>query len=109
MEESNKENTSNPADASIISILRKAEGDGTLAEVTKWQHVNLDELEKSLRTLQTFEDQLYLLQTEFVCLYFFICDYKGISTAEFEEECKGYEENYEIYTYYIFGYLVPLL
>ena len=36
MEESNTENTSNSADASIISILRKAEGDGTLAEITKW-------------------------------------------------------------------------
>ena len=109
MEESNTENTSNSADASIISILRKAEGDGTLAEITKWQHVNLDELEKSLSALETLEDQLNLLQAEFICLYFYICDQKAISTAEFEEECKGYEPVTRLYIYYIFGYLVPLL
>ena len=51
MEESNTGNQSNSADASIISILREAEADGTLAEVTKWQHVNLDELEEMLSTL----------------------------------------------------------
>ena len=94
MEESNIENTSNSAIASIISILRKAEGDGTLSEVTKWQLVNLDKLEKRLSSRETLEDQLILLQTEFICLYFYICDQKGISTAEFEEECKGYEDNY---------------
>ena len=91
-----------------MEILRKAEKEGQLEEVTRWQVVVLDEIEKQLSGIQVEKEQIDYLQSSYPCLYFYVCDQKGISTAEFMEECKEYEyADRLVYFYFIHGWLVP--
>ena len=91
-----------------MEILREAERKGLLEEVTRWQLVDLEQVEKQLSGIQTETDQIDYLQLSFPCLYFYVCDQKGISTAEFMEECKEYEyADRLVYFYFIHGWLIP--
>ena len=90
--------------------MREAEKDGSIAEITKWQAVDLTKVEEKLIGLQTDEDQLDFLKFEYPCLYFLVCDARGIDYQDFMDFCKLCEDldpNYNIY--YIWGYFRPLV
>ena len=76
---------------SVSTILREAEEDGTLEENTEWQHVDLEEVLQKLSELDEFE-QMHLLESEYICLYYLVCEVKGIDTTEFMEFCRGLKD-----------------
>ena len=110
MVETNKASTSYNESDSIIAILRKASEDGTLEEIAKWQEVDINELVPRLEILDTEAEQIELLLYEYVCLYFFVCEIKGVSTQEFRDLCKTFEDLDdlpELYIYFVHGWLWP--
>ena len=45
---------------------------------------------------------------EYPCLYFHVCEVKGISSQEFMELCKTFfDEDPLLFVYYIHGWLIP--
>ena len=103
----NQENTLQ----SPIDILRRAEKDSANDIVFKMYADNLEAIAKKLDECKTEEKQIEFLKWEFTGLYLLVCDAKGISTEEFRKWCKSLdnEEDYEIWIYYIHGWLVPYI
>ena len=71
----------------------------------------MKEVEDKLTGLATFEDQMELLQDEYICLYFLVSDVLGIDTSEYIEFCRQFGEDkwYELYTYHVHGCIKPEL
>ena len=91
----------------VMTILRKAETDGTFQGAAEYQEVTLKEVEDKLSGITTFEDQMELLQDEYPCLYFLVSSALGIDTSEYRDFCKQFKENMYLFTYYIHGFLYP--
>ena len=92
-----------------MSILKQAESDGTLKKVTEWQYVKLEEVQKKLDSFETEEEQMDYLKYEITCVFYHICNVKGIDIQEVMEEFKKFEhhEMLELYVLYIHGWLIP--
>ena len=80
-----------------------------MEEATRYQDVNFDEVCGKLRALETFEQQIELLQDEYLCLYFLVSLKLEIDTSEYMDFCKGLEDDGELYLYYIHGWAIPQL
>ena len=60
-----------------------------------------------MKGLKTYEKQSKLLQYEYVCLYFLTRKMRGFTSENFMQECKGFEQDPQLYVYYVQGWLIP--
>ena len=111
MVEAKTEDQQNAAAGKNIAILKEAQMDGTFDEITKWQFVDLTKVEEKLNGLETDEEQLDFLKFEYPCLYFQVCDVRGIDCSIFKKFCRLCEDldNSKYYIYYIWGYYRPMV
>ena len=118
MVEIQQESSNNSPEAEgILSLVYAAKLNETRwAEITKWHQVEIKQLEKRLEDFETEEQMIEMLKWEYICLFFLICDVKGKEgkeeyiqmKQEFMLKCKNeYEDDYELYTYHVHGYLLP--
>ena len=78
MVEAKTEDQSNAAAGKNIAILREAQKDKSFGEITKRQEVDLNKVEEKLNSIETDKEQLDFLKFEYPCLYFLVCDVRGI-------------------------------
>ena len=62
----------------IMQILKRAQSLGLLKEITKWQHINLEDLQTQMIESNYLIDQVKILKRQYPCLYIYILDrYSG--------------------------------
>ena len=110
MVEAKTEGQQNAAAGKNIAILREAQKEKTFDEITERQVVDLAKVEEKLNGLATDKEQLDFLKFEYPCLYFLVCDVRGIDCQDFKyfcELCENIDPKYRVY--YIWGYFRPLV
>ena len=65
--------------------------------------MTIQEVDEKLSSIATFEHKLELLQDEYPCLYFLVCDILGIDTREYIKFCRGFENDENLFIYYVFA------
>ena len=95
----------------VIKQLKIADRNNTLAKVVGYQHVDIKFIEKRLADF-TEEERAEKLKAHYPRLYLFSLEFmdRREEAEEFSKQCLEYrDKDWENYSYYVHGYLLPML
>ena len=108
MVEKQKKPTRDQTVGKLMNVLYTAERDDILSKATIGLTVDLDKIEGEIENCATVAE-MDILKLELICFNLLIFEYKGETTAEYMEACKGLLTDPDTMTMYIYGYWHPTL
>ena len=82
-----------------------------MISVTKWQKVDLDQLEVEISGFKTKRETSTYLSQNYPCLYIFVLNSLDMNDRvhKYMQDCKSFESDSLKYSIYVHGFFIPWL
>ena len=83
---------------------------GKINDLTKYQSIDVDTVLIKLDRMKNNNERLALLGADYPSLFVYVSTEMKLKNvlAVYKKRCKSFKNNFEMYSFYVHGYLLPL-